>query len=303
MSGFKPTGKVFHHQVFVMSDDANPIKVFPKDAVIKSIEAEMGKLKNFFIYLAENGQLRLSKTVASACAFYIKRRVKDGFFNSYVTKLSASTIKHKKHDTVGVDTLHLLNSINHFQTRARGANDSKRTGWVVGVQASKVGQSPRNKVRFEGNTFEKDPWKKKKKTETRHFSDPGGYYKSSKEITPISKLFLLENGRGPITKRTYQKKDRQGNPIKRVVYQINTAAQPPRPIFTMAVNEFLHDYGFVTMGGFDKTVAKSRKATSVAAKPKRVTVRKGSKAEAAVKSAFQSEIDRLAYIKKRLGNR
>lgn len=185
---------------------------------------------DYYVSISDRGNARFSKTAAEDCVKYVRNRIRQNAYASMVPALSKKWADRKKalglSYQVGMATEHMLKNITSFRTNLSGHafKETKHTGYVVGInQKADFSIDPEKVTNLSNRTLSKARKLRKTKKDK--------YNRFSSEFLN-AKLYWLEHGK---TGRGYRGA---------------TYRQPPRPIFTKAIEEFVK-YKFSKVGGKD----------------------------------------------------
>lgn len=216
-----------HCRYFAISPGKEPKIEFPQSTVDSVASKAAKSAKNRMVYILDGEVVRMSKIIAEECAVHIRSAILSGKFDDSVTPLSERWLARKKKlgqsSHVGVATLNTVASISAFRTNIRTKGESKHKGYAVGI----------------------------KKSEYNTVMSGGSAVIRKKAIKPSAKLSFLEFGRKEYTHTNFFGKG----------VSVKIKAQPPRPVFKLAVLDYLKSIGI--SAGFGGSTLHLSKASSL----------------------------------------
>ena len=248
--GFYARGDVLHATLFYWSDTFDKTKTVSSlnqktlDQLSKKVGDIIIKKGKDFIYTANvegSPVYRFNERVAKACAEYVREAIVSNKYASRVPALKETTITKKKVIKMPVwskGPRHIGVSTGKMideirHFRTNLSGETRHTGFVVGIPMS--ADAP---VHTQGNKKQKSQLFLKNKGRN-------SYINKGAIILSHDKMFFLERG------NTYQ---------------------PKRPIYSLAVNDFLREFGFVVPPVSVTTPSTPKKAAiSKAGKARKMT--------------------------------
>ena len=180
---------------------------------------------NHYVSLSDRGNARFSKSAAEACAKFVRDRIRQNAYASMVPALSkkwaATKNRLKLAHQVGMATEQMVENISAFRTNIKDAtfSETRHTGYVVGInQKADFSKEDSTVNRILSKKAEKRSTKLRKGYQTQ-VKGKSVYRLGSDFLN--AKLYWLEHGK--------KVKGHKGAVSK----------QPPRPIFTKAVEDFI----------------------------------------------------------------
>jgi len=279
VAGKTKTADLVHFDIFAWKD-ANPknkiISSMQKNALdelSRKISSELPKnLKSFWVLKSEEMSYRFSESVAKECSIYIRNALLTDKYGGSVKPLTRDWIKRKHKISgksaksgrhVGVVFGEMARSIDYFRTNQRSAGEKNHTGYVVGIRGDATGAVfDKAGERVSTKVYESTKKRKNKDTgvsevTTRIFSKKAKFLTKS---TSFSESSSYINTASPQNKLAWLEKGRVGPRSKQVA----------RPVYSMAVKDFLIEYGFeigevtVLKSGIKKAgVRKNSKASKI----------------------------------------
>lgn len=216
--GVGRNGQIFENYILV-----NVIKVIKDSA-------------DYYVSISNRGNARFSKQAAEACAKYVRNKIRSSAYKSMVPALTQKWSKRKKAvglaHQIGMATGQLVDNITAFRTNIQGhaLEETRHTGYVVGINQKadfsrdpekvtvlKASHLKRGRRIYKSDHMTVHSVNEKKKQVKKH-----KIYRYGSEFLN-AKLWWLEHGR-------------QGIGYKGAIFN-----QPPRPIYTKAVEDFIRE--------------------------------------------------------------
>ena len=195
------------------------------DVVNDYVTKHFTAVYNHYVSLSDRGNARFSRSAAEACAKFVRDRIRQNAYASMVPALSkkwaATKNRLKLAHQVGMATEQMIENISAFRTNIsdKTFSETRHTGYVVGIN-QKADYSEEdsiiNKVLSKKSNEKSKKLRKCYQTTVKKKS----VYRLGSDFLN-AKLYWLEHGK--------KVKGHNGAFSK----------QPPRPIFTKAVEDFI----------------------------------------------------------------